>query len=379
MKALVKDVDSVAQLSPLEVASYLRATGWEATENHPGKYSVWTDNTDSEAVLPLTTDYEDYALRMGDILNVLAKAEHRSPLAVLSDLLITSADVLRVRLSDHDLADGSMPIEDHARTAQKVRDLMLAAACSAIERKSIWSKRKPDKAIAYLRNVRIGQTERGSYVLTVLSKVTPLLQSDMPNLFGETEEPYERRVTTELAGALAAINQASEAAAATGKFDSFESAVREGVSANLCEAIAGLSTDEENNRAIDFTFSWSRSRPARKDQISQVVIAHDRVQFIQEAARLLRARSPIEGFDVEGPVIKLERTESAGPGMVTVYAMVEDTPRRVRIELAEEEYNLAIQAHQGGLDVICSGRLAPEGRGYVMKYPNHFSVKAETP
>lgn len=229
----------------------------------------------------------------------------------------------------------------------------------------------------YLRNVRIGQTERGSYVLTVISRVPPMLRSGGDNLFGEIEEPYERQVTADLAVALAAIEGATESAASTGEFESFEQAVGQGGSANLCEAVAGLSMDDDSSRAVDFEFSWSRTRPPRADQISRVIIAHDRVQFIQEAARLLRERAPIEGFEVEGPVVKLERQGSTGPGTVTVYALVEYSPRRVRIELTEEDYNLAIQAHRDGLDVRCSGRLVREGRGYVIKNPFEFSIRPE--
>lgn len=376
MRADIRDPASVAVLRPLEVASYLRASGWTQADIQKGRYAVWTRDDEFEAFLPLTSDVRDFALRMADVLAVLSKAEDRSQLAVLSDLLATSADVLRVRLADDDLADGSMPIEDHAQTAQKVRDLMMAAACSAIERKPVWHKRKPDQAVDYLRGVRVGQTERGSYVFKVISKVPPMLRSET-NLFGESDEPYERKVTADLAVALAAVEEATESAASTGEFESFERSVTQGVSANLCEAIAGLSMDDDTSRAVDFAFSWSRSRPARENQISRVVIAHDRVQFIQEAARLLRERAPIEGFELEGPVIKLERHGNTGPGIATVYGLVEDSPRRVRIELAEEDYNQAIQAHGDGLDVRCGGRLVREGRSYVIKNPAAFTVRAE--
>ncbi len=377
MRADIRDPGSVAVLRPLEVESYLRASGWRQVELHEGRYAVWTKGDEFEALLPITSNVRDFALRMGDILAVLSMAEQRSQLAVLADLLVTSADVLRVRLADTDLADGSIPIEDHARTAQKVRDLMMAAACSAIERKPVWHKRKPDRAVDYLRNVRIGQTERESYVLTVISKVPPMLRSRGVPLFGEREEPYERQVTADLAVALAAIDSAAESAASTGEFDSFDQAVGQGVSANLCEAVTGLLLDDDGGRTVDFSFSWSRTRPARENQISRIVIAHDRVQFIQEAARLLRARPPIEGFDLEGPVVKLERAEDASTGFVTIDALVEGRHRHVRVELGEDDYRRALQAHGDGMDVRCSGRLVREGRGDVIKNPVAFSVRAK--
>ncbi len=377
MKATIRDAAALAVLRPLEVASYLRASGWTRVETHSGSHAVWTWNDQFEALLPLNDSVRDFAHRMGDIVAVLSRAEERSQLAVLSDLLLTSADVLRVRLIDSETADGSMPIEDYTRAAQKIRDMMMAAACSVIERRPVWHKRKPDKALDYLRNVRIGQTERGSYVLTVISRVPPLLRWGIEDLPGDNDEPYQRQVTANLAVALSAIEAATETAASTGSFDSFERAVRDGVSANLCEAVAGLSMDDDASRAVDFSFSWSRARPARENQVSRIIVAHDRIPFVQEAARLLRSREPIDGFDLEGPVVKLERPENAPTGFVTIYALVEDSLRRVRVELNADDYNQAIQAHRDELAVRCSGRLVREGRGYVIKNPIAFSLLTE--
>lgn len=373
MKAMIRDAATVEALRPLEVASYLRAAGWDKVDQKEGQYQVWLRGK-TEALLPLRLDVRDYALRMGDILRVLAETEGRSQLAVFSDLLVTNADVLRIAIRDEELADGSMPIEEYTRTAQKVRDLMMAAACSAIERKPVWHKRKPDQAVQYLRTVRVGQTERGSYVLTVLSRVPPELQVQ---LFEDEaqDEPYERKVTAELARALAAMEQAAENAAASGAFDSFDAAVRSGVSANLCEAVAGLASDGDTSRSLDFSFSWSPTRPVRNGQVSRVSIAGDRAPYVSEAARILKQRAPVEGFEVEGPVVKLERDENASTGLVTVYAMVDDSPRRIRMELPEEEYSQAIKAHGEGMDIRCEGELAREGRGYVLRNPLGFTVR----
>lgn len=375
MKVSIRDPASVAALRPLEVASYLRSTGWTQVQAREGRFAIWTHAGDHEAMLPLTRDARDFALRMGDLLAALSRVEDRSQAVILSDLLVTGADVIRIRLADDDLADGSMPIEEHTRTAQKLRDLMMAAACSAIEQRPVWHTRKPDRAVDYLRGVRVGQTERGSYVLTIISRVPPMLSAEGERLFGEADEPYERRVTAGLAVALASVERAAESAAATGTSDQFEAAVRRGVSANLCEAIAGLSEESDARRAIDFGFSWSRNRPPGREQISRVVIARDRIPYVQEAARLLRERAPIEGFELEGPVVRLEREEGSPSGFATVYAVVDETPRRIRLELAEANYVLAVDAHRQGTDVRCIGRLVREGRGFALKDPAGFSVR----
>lgn len=379
MKIDIRDVATMATLRPLEVASYLRTSGWQQVEFREGQYAVWTRGEAFEVLLPLRATLSDFALRMGDLLGTVSHAEERSQMEVLSDLLVTGSDVLRVRITDDDLADGSMPIDEYTQTAQKVRDIMLAGACSAIERRPVWHRRKPDRAVEYLRSVRVGQTERGSYVLSVISQVPPLLQSSERNGGVESADPYERKVTRGLADALQAVEQAAEISAASGSLDGFEAGVQRGVSANLCEAVAGLSSaGDDSGRSVEFAFSWSRSRPVPEDQISRIFVAADRAPFVGEAARVLRERSPIENFKLEGNVVKLERPETAIPGLVTVYAIIEGAAKRVRVELAEAEYKQAVAAHLRGLTIRCSGRLIRAGGGFQLKEPVAFSVRGET-
>jgi hypothetical protein len=113
----------------------------------------------------------DYALRMGDLLAVLEAVEERSQLQIYTELLTVTADVIRIRIDDPELADGSLPIEQHVQIAHKARDLMLASACAATERRPVWHKRKPAQAIYHVRRIRIGQSGRGSYVISVISEI----------------------------------------------------------------------------------------------------------------------------------------------------------------------------------------------------------------
>ena len=376
MRVDIRDVDSVKALNPLEIASYLRASNWTQADVSKGRYAVWVLHDDVEAMVPLRTDTADYALRMGDLLRTLSVVEDRSQAELLTDLLTTNADVVRLRLVDDDLSDGSMPIEDYTRTTQKARDLLMAAACSAIQPRAVWPNRKPDEAMGYLRGVRMGQTERGSYVLKIISRVPPKLASTQARLgFAEgqeeelEDEPFARRVTTTLASGLSQAESAAAAAAASGTVDEFESAVASGVSANFCEALAGLADDGDSRRRVDVSFTWARTRPNRAEVAQRVTLSPDRVPFLREAARVLRDRSPVEGFELKGPVTKLERTDTSGPGIVTVHALVDQTVKRVRLELTDTDYTMAVEAHGEGRDIACTGRLVREGRSFTLKNP----------
>jgi hypothetical protein len=330
------------------------------------------DGEEFEALLPLDKGYRDFALRMGDLLAMLATAEKRSQADVYRDLLTITADVIRIRIADSELADGSLPIEEHAQIAQKTRDLVLAAACAATEARPVWHHRKPNQAMDHVRRVRIGQSERGSYVVTVVSRVTPLLRDE--KLLFESDAPYERRVTQTMAQSLVALDSAAEQAALTQEMAAFDKAVAAGVNANLCDAVVGLWGGDEVQRQLEFSFSWSPTRPAPLDAVRRVAISSDRIPLIRAAARQLRDRAPLPDFELSGPVVKLERAEGELRGKVTVVGILEDRHARIVVELGDEDYQKAVKAHAQGNSLRVLGTLAKEGRGYVLRGPASLSI-----
>ena len=155
------------------------------------------------------------------------------------------------------------------------------SACAAVSPRAFYGTRKPKEAGDYIRRVRLGQTEHGSFVRTVLSEVPPKLSpSESGKLFDEDlPVPFERRVTEVLLKASAAAVHAAEEAGASGDFKPFEEAIDAGVSGNLCGALAkplasaactaleisadGLATGRHRRSGIG---CGSRGRPRRRWQ-----------------------------------------------------------------------------------------------------------------
>jgi len=94
VRAIVTDANVLAGLEPTAVAAYLQRTGWfQAHERETG--IVWTRWIGEGAVkvfVPNDPTFADYAIRMGEVLAALARAEDRSQLAVLADLCAAMSD-----------------------------------------------------------------------------------------------------------------------------------------------------------------------------------------------------------------------------------------------------------------------------------------------
>ena len=373
MKAAICDTQILKSLRPLDLAAYLRSTGWRQDKEHD-RWASWVKDGDIEIALPRNKELADFALRMADVFRTLEIVEERSQLEILADLLFTPADVVRLRLADAETEDGTIPIEQGAQIAHEASNLLMAAACAAVEHREYFHTRKPSRAVDYMRKVRIGPSERGSYVLTIISRVPPALSVPQDGRLFDTEEPFERQVTLTLADSLNAAKDASEKSAATGGFDSFLSAVSKGVSANFCEAIVGIGTGGEKDRSLDIGFTWSRMRP-NDSSGRRFILPADAMPVIAEAARIFRERAPREEFELRGSVVKLERADLV-TGKATVLGLVDVQLRKVVIELSGPEHHSAVQAYENRDQIVCYGVLLREGRYLTLKNPHDFKIEA---
>lgn len=389
MKATVRDIDALKAVQPLEFAAYLRANGWREYEHIPERAVVWSldngSNGGYEILLPLRRDFRDFVNRISEALQTLEVAEERSQLEILQELGTASADIVRVRVNPSDAANGSIPLDNGVDLFQRAREMMLAAACAAVKPRMQYPTRKPNKAIEYLSKVHVGQTERGSYVVNLLSRVAPNLETGAPSStknvttlfptepFDETD-PFERMVTKTLAGALEAIRAAAEHSASTGTLEYFNEAVARGVSANLCEAIVGMS-ESGGGKDLEVGLRWAPARPTRGTPPVKVSFPADTMPFIGEAARLFRETTSREGYEAEGYVVKLTRRGDVGDeGMATIASFLDSGERLINVKLDGEDYHRAVQAHDYGIRVICYGHLTKRGGQFVLLEPREFTL-----
>jgi hypothetical protein len=372
----VEDAGALRALRPHDVAAYLRTRGWsvEGTFGAFTRYARGSNGGREQIEVPRASEYEDYHLRMGEVLRALSRLEKRSQLELLEDLSLAGTDVVRMRLSGVDFVDGSVPLEDGALLVERVRDVMLASACAAVQPRAYFGTRKPAEATEYVRKVRLGQTEVGSFVVKVLSPVPPLLSPlEAGNFFPEDLPlPFERRVTEMLLGASRAATNAAVEAGATGTLGPFEQAVAAGVSANLCEGLASMLVDRPYS-ALELSVGWARSRPAPAGSERVVRVTRETAQLMVSAAQQFKARAPREGFELEGYVVALDN-ENVGThgGVITIAAEVDAGTRRVRVVLDAGDYKKALDAHGKMARVGCSGRLVKAGRQYELKDSRDF-------
>jgi hypothetical protein len=325
MRATITDPQTIDAISPVDLASYLRIRGWHrGPEIAEGLAQIWlwplSDSLHPESadvILPGYREMRDFRRRVSETLQTLEQVEGRSQLDILSDIQSVSSDIIRWRWIEANSEDGTIPLEQGHQFFSQVRNQLLAAACSAIHPSQFFASRKPVAALDFLREARLGQSERGSYVVTVHNPVPPALATAE---LDDDSEPFERRVTLTLSRAMQSLRRVTAETVSGGQSPSAAELSRDGVSANLCESVAAMLDARGIKRDIEVRFSFAGSRPPRGSAPALTRFSSDLSPVIGEIGKMLRENAPRDNFELIGFVTDLSR----GPHDVNGTAILND-------------------------------------------------------
>lgn len=368
-------VEVLRALEPRQAAAWLRANGWELVDTRPEHTATWRKAAGTEGdfliELPLDATFRDYARRMGEILDTLVVASGKSPAWLLEEVRASTFDIIRLRSTGPSVGQGRVPVELGTRLFGLTRELLLAAACSAHDPRPVYRTRKPTEAMEFLRRVKLAAPEEGSFIVTVHAPIPPGLQPAL--MEGMEELPFERRATLTVASAATAARQAAEQAGLGGGADPFLNGTAAGISANLCDALAGF-VDGDETTGLDLQFAWAASRLVPAGTPVAVHVGSDLSPILREGARLLRATGSTPDFELEGAVVRLDSDNAGAGGVAVIAGQVDGQPRKVRVPMDTKDYTLAIRAHKEGQLLRCEGELVRQGRRFQLDRVRHVAV-----
>ena len=346
-----------------------QAPGWARTDEYGDHSDVYSAEALPEIILPRTQNLADYPNVVSRLIAIFSDASTTDVLSLYRDLVTADRDVIRLRVSDN-REDGSVPVDAGVDLMVGAKDMILAAACSLRDPRPAYRAGANRDATEYLGQVRLGQTEQGSFVVTMLTPpIPPQVQQAFTGEFEPDDDPLSRQMTKHLETALQATRRATEQTT-SGDVDAFRDAVREGVSANLCEAIVKLL---EPFPALDTSLSWARTRPVDRSR-SNFRFAIADAPILREAARSLRSREPREDEPVFGIVQRLQRGEHEAEGTVSLVASIDGRNQSVTAELSQFDYERAIDAHRDRAPLVMRGDLKRIGQRWRLLNPTIVDV-----
>ena len=375
MTTQIPDPGDLTAISPRSLRYYLEAQGWQRTQGYGEHGHVYgRADTDTELLVPRSSGLADYARRVYELLHFLSQLEERTPWAVLRDFSLAETDLIRVQLPDAHTGP-SIPIADAALLLTEAQNLLRAAACSVSKPQRAFRAGRHKAASDYLETVHMGQTERGSFIINLLSPVPPnLVEPGQPGLFpSEPPPPFERQVVRKLNSGLRAARDAVQQADCGHGISGFEDRLHDGVSANLCSAAATLI---ERGRGLVVSISWSLNRPEPGGRAETRFAASD-APVLEEASRVLTSRQERADEHIEGYVSRLARDKSAREGAVTIKTPIDGELTSVKVAFGPQDYRLVSRAHAERQTVSLEGDLRREGSRWHLHNPRDLVLVAD--
>lgn len=365
--------------APGDIGAYLRQSGWALKTAR----SDWVEYVRSAGVEPVTIEVpqrsaaRDYPRTVALLLGDLARLEERAASAILNDIRATSVDVVRLGIESTSTRDGKISVEAGRRVYEAARDLLLSAACAVIHPRAVFPRRKPELAMDLLQTAKFGQAEFGSFVLTIECKVPPRLLPPSSEYEPDVDAPMERKTSVRLAQALHEAEAAARECAAADEMAPFWRRTQEGVSANLCEAIAAI-IEATKADALRTSFAFAPRRPVPTEVPRAVTFTNDMAPLLREAAKTFRDEATYLGIEVSGPVVRLTSEDATSGGDAVIHASLDGRPRMVHVSLDQQAYQVAIGAHRQDAAVRCIGELARHRGSWVLSNPRDFAISSDS-
>lgn len=332
-----------AHVEPAVLGALLARHGWQRRGGGEGPYSRWTPPGGATSLLvPRTRTFPDSEDLLGEALTALARSAHPSAREVLVALTVPS-DEIRWRREVPEPAAGAADWLGAEQLHGAARQILLAGALAVRGRAGYHGARRRRRALAALGPVLVGPAP-GGRTLTAFVPVAP-----------------GRPVAVRLHHALHATREAVDYQRATGGMEAFDNAVAAGVSRELTEALVALVRGSEGAAvALDWAPAAGTPDgcPARPEPVE--FSPGDLPALRRAGARYLRDE-PAVTVRITGAVVRLRRSGPRGAGIVRLRVLAGAEVPHVRIELDEEAYRIAGQAHLVGLPVRVEGRLESRG------------------
>ena len=384
----VNFVDMTLKLNPLAVTKYLSETNWELypiKRNDIKIFQYKKEDLFEQVTIPLDKKLRDYKNAMYDAVCKIAYVEKKSVEQLMLYLLNPNTDILKIRLEKKDVEAGNILFDDAIRMYESAKKLLAATALDILHPKKYHQGRMDDCVLEFLSSCRFGQTEIGSYVVSVICPFvdfTGTVGYKKINVLSDEEQcanSLTRKVINRLLTNIATIKQEIDA----GNLESLAN-YDSPISSNFYEALSGLSMDTEDT-TVEFMAEWSPTVRSNQCKYNRILITNDyyepirtiiskiteytneRIETVDKIERLevapiidSREYGTIERTEIVGKIIELKAApviDSREYGTIVIYVGDNARVKSVTVKLDREDYDKAVAAHQHGKAVKVVGDL----------------------
>lgn len=345
----------LGSIQPTALSAYACSLGWEKVSPGGRFGSLYSGEGLPEIAIPRIRELADYERVVANLISAFAAASGLSERTVCTNLSNADRDLVRIQIPNR--SKDALSAAELPAVFQGIRDLLRAAALSEWSPKPAYRGRMPTKVRELLENVRLDHTERGSFVLVL---VTPTIEREQREFWDDIiDAPFTRRATMKLATGL----QAASEAATGGLPGTIDDSIRMGLSINLLMALRDIIAP-----FTELTVELTWAKTLRQPEISSTFgLTNNWIPRLTEAIDKFKLLPPTSMMEIVGKIKSLRWSDEIASGTVSVEAEVEGQPRVVSAILSGSDHDEAISAYRLRSEIVLSGELNRVGTLWELK------------
>lgn len=351
----------LAAEAPLEnFETFLTSEGFTQTDVLGNKAVLFQFKNGESVLLPLSKEFSDFELRMADLVSSIADILKMSRDVVSKTVSSVGFDIFRIRTGigresfSVDLDDAL----DLLHNGYALVDYSAVFATSRVPVPFIQGRRTKEVA-TYLDTVRMGQTEPGSFVLTLL--LPNIRNSDLVE-----ESPLNVALGQRVSDALALGLSSSKEALST---SSRVAAARHPFTANFATALAEIVA-----RSSEIEIGVEQ-RHTKQDH--RVLFSRADEEPLRELADNMAPKVKSWAAELTGTVTNVTEPRGQKNGTFIIETHVDDGTKNVKVPFARSERKMIIQAFDEKADVklrVCGRVVKSAGGRFSVEAPSGISI-----
>ena len=351
----------INQIDNDNLSLYLVLSNWKKIRTKIKlNYDVYINTKGDERFqinVPIFKDYFGYEEMITNACYKIAQFENIDVNLVVEKILNPRADIIKIRTVSKNVINGTIPLEDASSLIEKARRILMDSAMDVLNKTKHRVSKYSNEVNSFISKCRFGQTQVGSYVLSIICPFKDEIQNEEISLFGDEfkEENETRRIVKKLIKSTNQINAALENNVDLLSF--IEKNDDDFISLNFIEDLSEFGNfDEESLLEINTEFS-----PLEKEQTKfKANFNGSKTHILKTFIEQYKAKENISDENIY--IIGLISKVAADPildkrefGEITVQSKLDDKLYKVTVPL--RDYPRALEAHQKGLLVRVSGKV----------------------
>ncbi|WEV66908.1 hypothetical protein OZX72_06525 [Bifidobacterium sp. ESL0769] len=341
--------------------AYLKEKNWNPVRN--GDFgTLWQKN---ESLVGIPSKLETASYEYEGILQRIAKGDGipTSKLNTALSLSVSSYDEIRFRAISSDESGATISLDEAQALANLATKSLKYVGVTANKKKADIHGSYPKSVREELTDVRVGQTEHGSYIIPVFVELrTPKLDTDEEELLEKLEtgmdfvEPDNRKMTRTLNSALAILYDTVQHSTEPNS-NQLTDMVYAGVSTQLIQSTVNfLSTPERPD--IDIEFKWSESYSAPKNAKSvSFESSSEVINFLDHTRQALKSWRHPTSNNISGILVGMMFPEGDLTGDIFIQCDYNGRSSIVRVKVDADQRNIALRWMKDRVTVVAHGKI----------------------